>query len=337
MKTSTIIYAIIISLMLLVGCNRGPKPGMEIGWPPPPQKAKIIYVESIYGSQNLKRNFWGTIKDFFFGKGEYFEIGKPYGVRQKEGQKFFIADTGKKGILVIDKETGTIKLYTHYSKQGALKEPVYVTLDALENIYVADTKLKRIIVFDKNFKFSHFIGVGQLEGPVGIAFDKSQQRVYVVDSQGHNVKIFDREGGLIGQFGGRGDNQGEFYYPLAVVVSKGDTVYVTDSFHFAVQAFDLDGNYLFSFGPGKDGTGTMGRPRDIAIDSDNNIYVTDALSNDVQIYNSTGDFLMRFGSGGIGPGQFRLPAGITIDDKDYIYIADSINRRIQVFRYSKEI
>ena len=134
--------------------------------------------------------------------------------------------------------------------------------------------------------------------------------------------------------GRRGDEKGEFHFPLTVALSRsGDTLYIVDSFHFAVQAFDLDGNYLFSFGPTKVGIGTMARPRDIAVDSDGHVYVTDAVRNNVQIYDSLGNLLLRFGTAGTGAGQFRLPAGICIDSEDTIYISDSVNGRIQVFKY----
>jgi DNA-binding beta-propeller fold protein YncE len=149
------------------------------------------------------------------------------------------------------------------------------------------------------------------------------------------VKIFTPEGKYLGEFGRRGDNEGEFHFPLTVKVSH-DTVFVVDSFHFAVQAFDLDGNYLYSFGPTPVGMGAMARPRDIAIDSYGHLYITDAVRNNVQIYSKTGQLLLRFGEVGIQPGQFQLPAGICIDKQNYIYIADSVNKRIQVFRYLGE-
>lgn len=320
--------------LLTAGCSRGPKPGTEIGWPPPPQKPKVVYVDAIYGSSNLKRSFFGAVKDFLFGKAAGQEIGKPYGVFRADNGKLYIAETARKGILVVDIEAGTIKAYNSMGVYGQLVEPVYVILDNDENIYVADTRLKKVVVFDKEFKFSHFIGVnGELEGPVGLAFDKTGELLYVVDTKLHMVKIFTRDGTLTDSIGRRGDEKGEFYHPLNVAINDGDTVYIVDSFHFAVQAFDSAGKFLFSFGPTAVGMGTLARPRDIAIDSDGHLYVTDAVRNNVQVFEADGTLLLRLGGGGQQLGQFRLPAGICIDDDDFIYISDSINGRIQILKY----
>jgi DNA-binding beta-propeller fold protein YncE len=324
----------LISALILSGCA-GTRPShTEISWPPPPQEPKIVYVEAIYGSSSLSRGLLTRIKDFFFGKPDETRIGKPYGVKQDNRERLYIADTSRKGILVIDRSSGRTTFFNSLGAYGTLSEPVYVITDSLRNIYVADTKLGKIVVFNKHLRFSHFIGEGHLEGPVGLAFDRDEKKLYVVDTQLHQVKIFDRDGQLSGTIGQRGDERGQFHFPLTVAFGRsGDTLYIVDSFHFAVQAFDLDGNYLFSFGPTKVGMGTMARPRDIAIDSEGHVYVTDAVRNNVQIYDSQGNLLLRFGSAGTEAGQFRLPAGICIDDDDTIYISDSVNGRIQVFRY----
>ncbi len=333
-KFVVIIGLALISLTILPGCAGTRPQNIDITWPPPPEEPKIVYVDMIYGSASLSRGLLTSIKDFFFGKPDETRIGKPYGVMQGRGKRLYIADTARKGILVIDRGSGRTSFFNSLGPYGSLSEPVYVITDSAENIYVADTKLGKVVVFDKDYRFVRFIGEGQLRGPVGLTFDRQENRLYVVDAQLHQVMVFDREGQLMTTIGRRGDEKGEFHFPLTVALSRsGDTLYIVDSFHFAVQAFDLDGNYLFSFGPTKVGIGTMARPRDIAVDSDGHVYVTDAVRNNVQIYDSLGNLLLRFGTAGTGAGQFRLPAGICIDSEDTIYISDSVNGRIQVFKY----
>ncbi len=227
-----------------------------------------------------------------------------------------------------------MKDFNSLDSYGSLVEPVNVVVDGAGNVYVADTKLGRIAVFDDEYRFSRFIGGdGALQSPVGMALDEDAGLLYVSDAKLHEVKVFSLAvGEQVDSFGGRGDGRGEFYHPLGIVVAR-DTLYVVDSFHFAVQAFTPRGDYLFSFGPTSQGIGSMARPRSIAVDSDDHLYVTDALNNNVQMYDEQGRLLIRFGSVGASPGQFRLPAGICITKDDRIYVADSINRRIQEFRY----
>jgi DNA-binding beta-propeller fold protein YncE len=325
--------ALLVFLFLLVSCQP-PKPQEEIFWPAPPKKPRIQYVETLYGNRNLKRSFWGKIRDFLFGKSTNHFIGKPYGTVFNGKSKLFIADTAKKGVLVLDFASGKTKFFNSLGSYGTLGEPVYIVLDKNGHIYVSDTKLKKIAVFSPDYKFSHFIGSdGDFEGPVGMTFSKNEEKLFIVDSQDHKVKIYSKDGQFIKAFGGRGDEKGEFYFPLTVAINQGDSVYIVDSFHFSVQVFDTDGNFLFNFGASQKKIGTLHRPRDKAIDSDNNIYITDALKNNVQIFDNAGRLLLKFGQSGINSGEFRLPAGISIDDENNIYIADSINERIQVFKY----
>lgn len=331
-----ILTYLILPLLILsyIGCGKPPAPSAEIYYPPPPNKPYIKYVKTLYGEENLKRSFFGSIRDFLFGKSAGYRIGKPYGTYYDGKSKLYIVDTIKKGIIVMDFSSGKTKFFSSLGKFGELAEPVYLIIDKKGYIYVSDTKLKKVAVFDSDYNFSHFIGDDStFAGPVGMAFNKDESKLYVVDSQDHNVKVFNRAGKQIQVIGKRGDALGEFYFPLTVKVNDGDTVYIVDSFHFAVQAMSAEGDYLYSFGHYEKSMGTMARPRDIAFDSDGNIYITDALRNNIQIYNKAGELLLRFGNNGVGEGEFRLPAGISIDNNDYIYIADSINERIQVFKY----
>ncbi len=333
-KTKILILA--GGIAIFISCGRiGTKDDYFV-WPPHPEKPKIVYIDSIYGSYNLPRSFFGKLKDFLFGKSPDLDIVKPYGVIFDGLSKLYVVDTSKKGILVFNMKSGNTDFFYSLGNYGVLGEPIGIALDSKNNIYVSDTKLGKVAVFNEDFVFSHFIGEnGELENPVGLAIGTDDNRIYIVDAKLNKVKIFGLKGNFLGEFGGRGDNQGEFYFPLGIAVSKADIIYVVDSFHFAVQAFDLDGNYLFSFGPGQGGAGCFARPRDIAVDSENNLFVTDALNHNVQIFDSRGRFLMEFGSLGIDPGQFRLPAGIYIADND-LYVSDSINGRIQKFEYIHE-
>ncbi len=340
MKYCRLTYIVVLIGLcgIIAGCAHH-RPVQSLGWPPPPEKPQIVYQQSIYGSYNLKRSMFGRVKDFLLGKSPDLSISKPYGIAYDGKARLYIADTGKKGIMVMDFSDGSVQFFNSLGAYGRLVEPVNVILDGKGNVYVADTRLSRIAVFDRSGIFSHFIGdAGELASPVGLAYWKNPKqtgtdRLYVVDAKLHTVKIFSPAGEKLGSFGRRGDQRGEFYHPLGIGVNSGDTVYVVDAFHFAVQAFNADGDFLFSFGPTPTGIGSMARPRAIAIDSDNHVYVTDALNNNVQMYDNRGQLLVTFGVTGFAPGQFRLPAGICITDDDAIYVADSINRRIQEFKY----
>ncbi len=319
---------------VLAGCASTGQPDTVLIWPEPPEQPVVEYSRSILGTVSLERSFFGRLKDFLFGESPDHYFSKPYGVDSDGRSMLYLADTGTKSIVVLDMDAGTSRVIRSAGPQEGLIEPVNVIADRAGNIYVADTGLGKVAIYDKNREFLRYIGgEGELVSPVGMAIHEPSQRLYVVDSQQHEVHVFMLDGEHVASFGGRGDERGEFYHPLGIAISRGDTIYVTDAFHFAVQAFDLDGNYIFSFGPRPRGVGTMARPRDVATDTDGRVYVTDALKHEVQVYDATGGYLFAIGTAGAGDGQFRLPAGICVTETGQIFVADSINRRIQEFVY----
>jgi DNA-binding beta-propeller fold protein YncE len=335
MKSRFRIELLILMLTVaLVACASKGGPDLDLSWPGPPAQPRVRYDRSIYGTASLKRSFGGRVKDFLFGRSPDQYLSKPYGVSSNGRSVLYVADTGKKEVVVLDLSAGTSKTIRDAGPQKTLQEPVNVIPDRAGNVYVADTRLGKIAVYNSDLVFTHYIGEqGQISSPVGMAIQEELGRIYVVDSQRHQVHIFTLDGGHVGSFGRRGDERGEFYHPLGIAINRGDTVYVTDAFHFAVQAFDLEGNYLFSFGPRPRGVGTMARPRDVAVDTDGHVYVTDALKHELQVYDSGGAYLFSVGSMGADDGQFRLPAGVCITNSGRIFVSDSINRRIQEFVY----
>jgi DNA-binding beta-propeller fold protein YncE len=329
-----LILAAVFTLGGLSGCGSSGPQKIELGWPPAPREPMIVYEQAIYGSQNLERSFFGKIGDFLFGKSTDMGLGKPYGVLFDGKDRLYIADTTKKGIMILDFGSGKAEFIESLGAYGRLGEPVNMVLDDLGNLYVSDTHLSRVVVFDAAGKFTHFIGQNQLTSPVGLALSPDGSTIFVADAARHEVKVFTTAGDSLRSFGRRGDMEGEFYHPLGLAIGPdGKTLYVVDSFHFAVQAFDLQGNYLFSFGSTAKGLGSLARPRAIAVDGDGHLYVTDALKNNVQIFDPTGQLILQFGMRGTLPGQFRLPAGIFITEDNRIFVVDSINQRIQEFRY----
>ena len=111
----------------------------------------MTLIRFIVKLNSLKRSFWGKVKDFFMGEDAGLAITKPYGVTYDGKSKIYIADTIKKGILVMDLNAGTTKFFNSLGSYGKLAEPVYIVLDKSGNIYVSDTKLKRVAVFDSEY------------------------------------------------------------------------------------------------------------------------------------------------------------------------------------------
>jgi len=211
-------------------------------------------------------------------------------------------------------------------------------VDAKDNIYVTDSALGIVLVFDPGGKFKRYIGA-QKNGkdyfvrPTGIAVDSTANRLYVSDTLQHRVHVLDLDGKVLSSFGGRGLEPGKFNFPTEIV-ARGAELLVVDAMNFRVQTFTRDGAFLRSFGALGERTGSLLRPKGVALDSEGNIYVADGLLETVQVFNPQGQLLYFFGRGGGRLGEFQIPAGLCIDPRDRIYVADSMNQRIQVFQFT---
>jgi DNA-binding beta-propeller fold protein YncE/predicted nucleic acid-binding protein len=185
-----------------------------------------------------------------------------------------------------------------------------------------------------------FSGTSQkLQRPIGVTVDGND--VYVCDSAGRNILVFDEAGNYKRSFG-----TSVTVVPLNVARNpKNNELYVTDRRLRKMLRFDLKGKYLGDFNPNlpkselptfKTG-GVQWQPIAMAFAPDGTMYVTELLNGHrFLIFGPDGKFKKSFGYAGLvtdaklGAGAFQFPNGI-VYQKGLIYITDSNNRRVQIF------
>ncbi len=135
------------------------------------------------------------------------------------------------------------------------------------------------------------------------------------------------------EWGRQGAGPGEFHFPIAIAVDKGDGIFVTDHYNSRVQRFAPDGALLACFP-------VLPNPSGIAVDHDGNLCIShfsaSRLSAErpparVSVYSPQGELLRAWGTTGARDGQFSEPGGIAIGQNGHLYVADQVNRRVQVF------
>lgn len=344
LKRLSVINGIFLLSVLLAGCSAQPRhvnvekargQQVELSWPLPPAEPRIKFLQDIKGPEDIKvkESFFEKLAGFLFGKEEN-SIVKPYGITVDSLGRIIITDIGIKKLHVFDMKK---KKYFQIPKSvdNILKSPIGVAVDALDNIYVSDSVRKKVFVFNKGGR-----KIGEIEGefgrPTGLAINKENEILYVVDTTEHRVKVFNLKGDLKGVIGERGVNDGEFNYPTNIFIDNEGLIYITDSMNFRVQIFNSEGKFVSRFGKHGNGSGDFSRPKGISVDSEGHIYIIEGLFDVVQIFDRKGRFLLPFGQTGTDLGEFWLPTGLFIDEEDRIYVADSYNSRIQVFQYLTE-
>jgi DNA-binding beta-propeller fold protein YncE len=267
---------------------------------------------------------------------------KPAAIVARKG-RIYIADTSTETVIVFDVPRRKVFRFGQ-RKPNSLAKPSGMALDGALNVYVADAKLRQVMMFDGLGLFVRaFGGPKDLDRPTGVAVSRDGERIYAVDrsdneSANHRVVIYAKDGTKLKVIGTRGGGEGQFNVPLQAATAPDGTLYVLDSGNFRVQAFDRDGKFLRAFGKAGVNPGNMARPRGIAVDDDGNVYVTDASFNNFQIFKPDGQLLLAVGQASAenNPGRYGLLSGIAVDETGYIYVADQLFNKVEVFRHLSE-
>ncbi|OHB62326.1 MAG: hypothetical protein A2168_05975 [Planctomycetes bacterium RBG_13_50_24] len=328
------------SLMLLSFCNGcesnrnelSLRPDVPLAWPAPPEKSRIRYLGVISTEADLKAKASWTqgLGELIFGKGKIGVLVAPSAVAIDQSDKLFVTDSAGAAVHVFDLNKRTYKQFDTLDSHEKLLKPVGLTI--IDNrIYVVDSILHKICVFDTKGKFIFSFGGERFVRPSGIAYSQEDEIVYVADTAGHTIYVFTKGGKFIEQIGSRGMGAGMFNFPTHLWVDKSGRLYVSDTLNYRIQVFSREHRFLTMFGLQGDRPGNFAHPCGVATDGFGNIYVTDRQFENVQVFDQQGRVLLAFGQEGTQAGQFWLPAGIFIDNRNRIYVADSFNKRIQVF------
>jgi DNA-binding beta-propeller fold protein YncE len=341
--SGTLSVAALSSLMLLLAaCAAAPQQVVQeekdYVWPGPPAQPVMRWerqfrTEKEFTSEE-KSSGW---KDVLLGEEDederYVYLQTPYGVHADDFGRVLVADPAIVGIAVFDFNLN--RFFTAGDEgEGRFAGALGVASDSEGNIYATSGRDAMVYVFDRSGNFVRSIGGNDEFGrPVGIAVDDKRGRIYVTDTLKHHIAVFDLAGQPLMTIGERGEEAGQFNFPLNVTLSDDGRLFVVDSMNFRVQILEPDGEPVRTISRQGDRVGELSRPRGIALDSKGHIYVSDAAFNNVQIFDQQGRHMMVFGAGGAGPGGFQFPSGMAFDAEDRLYVVDQLNKRVQVFRF----
>jgi sugar lactone lactonase YvrE len=215
-----------------------------------------------------------------------------------------------------------------------LAEPYGVAVDSKNNLYVADSKVGAIFIFNtetreveliKNKTHAHFVRI------IGLAMDDND-RLFVSDPGLRHVLIFNAAHkpedviteGLVMPGSLAIDRENRLLYVSDIELDQ-VLVYDADTLKLKRKIGTTGHNHELT------SPGDFAKPTGLAVDPDGNLYVADTLNDRIEIFDADGKFISTFGKNGDGPGYFARPKGVAIDGDGHIWVADGMQDRVQVF------
>jgi streptogramin lyase len=190
----------------------------------------------------------------------------PVAVAVDSKSNAYVADVAGKRVLQISSVNSVLRTYT--LPAGTPFVPIDLAVSA-DRLYAVNRASRLVEAFDLDT--AKPLGPfgdpekGMASFPVAVSLDV-EGRLYVVDMVSSRVRVYDRAGQMVREFGGAGDRPGLFAQPRSVAVGPDGVTYVSDVATHIVQVFDPAGVLLMYFG-GVDGSiGGMGMPAKVVTD-----------------------------------------------------------------------
>ncbi|KKL52971.1 hypothetical protein LCGC14_2280110 [marine sediment metagenome] len=241
-------------------------------------------------------------------------------------------------------------------------------MDALDNFYIADSSNSRIREVDATGDIDTVAGSGGfgysgdgwlatfavLNVPEGVAYDDTNTKLYISDTENHRVRVVDSFGdiyhfagngfeGSIGD-GGQADSA-IFYEPNGVAYSSTGILYIADLEGHQVRKVDTSTGIITTLA----GTGVAGysgdggqaalaqlyQPTALALDEPaSTLYIADSWNNRVRAVNLVSEIITTYagtGTAGIWAegvlatnANIDTPWGIALDASGNLYIAETL-------------
>ncbi|WP_027004664.1 NHL repeat-containing protein [Conexibacter woesei] len=231
---------------------------------------------------------------------------------------------------------------TGFRGGGVLRFPQAVAVGPDGNVYVTDQGSHLVQKFTPAGQWLMDIGSagtrpGELSAIGAIAVTGDNQVVVADGGSNRVVRFSGDSGGLIGSWGGPGNDLGKFHFGAGGgndaaagggLAASGSTLYIVDTGNDRVVRFQADGGGGSEIVP----PGTLQNPRGVAVRG-TRMLVADDQHHRVAAFDTGGHLLASIGAGqGAGPGQLNFPYGVAIDAQGRVFVADDMNQRI--VRYS---
>ena len=248
----------------------------------------------------------------------------------------YVFGRGLHPIIIFDRDGNFLDTWG----AGEFVRPHGITIDAEDNLYLADDDAHMIEKRTKEGKFIFRLGekgkaAAWQEGdpfnrPTHVAINPATGDLFITDGYGNSrVHKYDSDGKHIMSWGESGSLEGQFSLPHNIAMNGTDRVTVCDRENFRLQTFTTDGEFVKQIHSHRPMAITNGKG------DDTNLYVAEAgapavqagvrrLGQRVTVMDREGNEATRFGNELMGEGhdQFIAGHGMAVDSQGSVYVAE---------------
>lgn len=261
---------------------------------------------------------------------------KPRAIAIDADDRLYIVDMTAR-IQVFDPDGHFLRAWSTPVHDNGRPTGLSISRDGL--LMVADTHYYRVLFYtlDGQLRDDRTIGgtLGQGPGEFGFVTDAVQDSAgnYYVSEYGEfdRIQKFSPAREFLLEWGGHGEQPGQFARPQSMVVTPDDRLVVADACNHRIQIFDTAGNLVSLWGEQGAATGQLSYPYGLALDGEGNLYVCEYGNHRVQKFTLDGRSLATWGREGRRPGQLFNPWSLVVDSRGRVHVIDSMNHRVQRF------
>ena len=262
-------------------------------------------------------------------------LNGPRGVAVTDDGLVIVSEEEGHCITILDSEGRKIRsIGTQGKGKGQLQCPQGVAITSKGTILVADWDNHRIQEFTMEGDCVSCVGTYGT-GPLqfncsrGITINKTTGQVFVVDVGNHRVQVLHPDLTFSHMFGSAGSSQGQFQYPIDVVIDSQGYVYVTEYSNHRVQQFTPEGQSVSSFGTGGSELGQLYCPTGITFDYNDLVYVNNE-NQFISVFSTNGQYITRIEKSQ-PENSSGYYAGITFDTNGDLYTSSTEANKVFVY------
>lgn len=281
-------------------------------------------METVWGGRGVK-------------DGEFF---KPRAMAIDKDDQLYIVDmTGR--IQVFDADGGFLRSWrTPTIEKG---KPSGLSFDLDGNLLVADTHYFRTLFYTPEGKLLSERTIGGVcgFGPgefnfVTDAVQDARGNYYIAEyGEYDRIQKFTRDGKFVLQWGGHGEEPGQFIRPQNLAIDAQDQLWVADACNHRIQVFDVSGaepKLVDVWGEQGAAPGQLCYPYDLAVDGEGHVYVCEFGNHRVQKFTADGVSVGCWGAQGRREGELHNPWALVLDSRGRVHVLDTYNHRVQRVR-----